>query len=462
MSLISTLFLPQNGSFAAPAAQSAAAAAAGTGAVTGLNLTSQTAQGGAPSFETLLAEAGASEATLALLTSSPDTAQAPLLQTVTAEEAALAAELLPGKATGTALAETLTALTSPTTTSNTQAVSTNAAASALATQTQAAASHAAPQGGAVAVAANTALPLASHGATAAQQTDLTSEQQTLLQTTEKLAGLQQKLTQAPATAENVQQALPPDHILAKIAKASDGSTAVKSGAEAEAALQQKAADVYGNVKASTEGLFASSGENGKPSTAPSTLGFTTSATPTLTADGAETIHTMHLAPVNAAAKQALPTAQAEALPGTYNAQAQQKPAAPSVQISAQFARLTANPTQRIEVQLEPANLGKVHIQLDMPHEGKATVAIVADRAETLELLQRDARALERSLQEAGVKADSSSMQFSLKEHSNQQTGQQFAGGKGNPQVTNDAPAITTNAQATAAYLISDNLLDIHV
>ena len=41
--------------------------------------------------------------------------------------------------------------------------------------------------------------------------------------------------------------------------------------------------------------------------------------------------------------------------------------------------------------------------------------VTADRQETLDLLQRDSRGLERALQEAGLDADSDNLSFSLRQ-----------------------------------------------
>jgi hypothetical protein len=62
----------------------------------------------------------------------------------------------------------------------------------------------------------------------------------------------------------------------------------------------------------------------------------------------------------------------------------------------------------IELLLEPAELGRVEIRLEPgagPGETTA-VRILAERPETLALLRRDARELDRALAQAGLGADS--------------------------------------------------------
>ena len=74
----------------------------------------------------------------------------------------------------------------------------------------------------------------------------------------------------------------------------------------------------------------------------------------------------------------------------------------------------------IDLRLEPSQLGKVQIKLDFT-DGKANVMVTADRPETLNLLQKDTKALEKILTDNGINADSSSLSFDLRgQNQNQQ------------------------------------------
>jgi chemotaxis protein MotD len=57
------------------------------------------------------------------------------------------------------------------------------------------------------------------------------------------------------------------------------------------------------------------------------------------------------------------------------------------------------------------------VQLSVDSSGRATSHVVADRADTLDLLRRDAPALERALQSAGLTTDDGALQFSLRDQS---------------------------------------------
>jgi flagellar hook-length control protein FliK len=68
----------------------------------------------------------------------------------------------------------------------------------------------------------------------------------------------------------------------------------------------------------------------------------------------------------------------------------------------------------IDLRLEPAHLGKVQIRFDFGADGKANIAVLADRPETLEMLQKDTKTIERILADNGIKADSNSLSFNLR------------------------------------------------
>lgn len=82
---------------------------------------------------------------------------------------------------------------------------------------------------------------------------------------------------------------------------------------------------------------------------------------------------------------------------------------------------TGNST--IHIQLDPAELGKLEIKIELLGDGKTGVSVLADNKDTLDTLQRDARGLERALAEAGLKAESGSLSFNLRGGDQQETGQ---------------------------------------
>jgi chemotaxis protein MotD len=88
--------------------------------------------------------------------------------------------------------------------------------------------------------------------------------------------------------------------------------------------------------------------------------------------------------------------------------------------------------QRFDIRLDPPDLGQIHVRLDVDRDGNVVSRLVVDRAETLDLLRREAPQLERALQDAGLKTDGQAMQFLLRD--------QGGGGQGGRDDARPAPA----------------------
>ena len=70
---------------------------------------------------------------------------------------------------------------------------------------------------------------------------------------------------------------------------------------------------------------------------------------------------------------------------------------------------------RFEIRLDPPELGRIEVRLDVDKDGRITSHVIADRKDTLDLLQRDASGLQRALQDAGLKTADNGLQFSLRD-----------------------------------------------
>jgi flagellar hook-length control protein FliK len=101
--------------------------------------------------------------------------------------------------------------------------------------------------------------------------------------------------------------------------------------------------------------------------------------------------------------------------------------------------------RKFEIRLDPPDLGRIEVQLNVDSSGRATSHLVVDRADTLDLLRRDAPALERALQSAGLTTDNGSLQFSLRGHS-------FAGRDQGTPAPLAPPAPATTAESDSAPL----------
>ena len=174
--------------------------------------------------------------------------------------------------------------------------------------------------------------------------------------------------------------------------------------------------------------------NGKPSDAP-TLG--TNAQPQ--ADGsqlpanppAQVKPTDGAAPTTMTSLAATP---APALPTLVDAQqmsvtvsAAPQAAVPLEALAVQIARKFEAGVSQFEISLHPAELGQIDISLSVADDGHIQAVLRAERPETLELLQRDARSLEQQLRQAGLEVGSNALSFSLSGGNGQQRHAPFAG-----------------------------------
>lgn len=100
---------------------------------------------------------------------------------------------------------------------------------------------------------------------------------------------------------------------------------------------------------------------------------------------------------------------------------------------------------RLTLLLEPEELGRIEIALDRDPERRVMIAVVAERAETLHLLQRDASLLDRALAQAGVGAEGRSLAFDLGSPSRNDREKQAGGrrqGSGGDSGPGSAPLAT--------------------
>jgi hypothetical protein len=117
-----------------------------------------------------------------------------------------------------------------------------------------------------------------------------------------------------------------------------------------------------------------------------------------------------LAPLNAGS--GVPDATSVARP----AGAQDPAAIPIAGLAVEIATRAAEGKRRFEVRLDPPELGRIDVRLDIGRDGQVTSRLVVERAETLDLLRRDAQTLQQTLQSAGLRTDGSGLHFSLRDH----------------------------------------------
>lgn len=76
-------------------------------------------------------------------------------------------------------------------------------------------------------------------------------------------------------------------------------------------------------------------------------------------------------------------------------------------------------SKRFDIRLDPAELGRVDVKLEISDKGEVSAKLVVDRVETLHLLQRDARTLERAFEQAGLKPSDAGVDITLRDQSDQ-------------------------------------------
>ncbi len=89
--------------------------------------------------------------------------------------------------------------------------------------------------------------------------------------------------------------------------------------------------------------------------------------------------------------------------------------------------------KEFQIRLDPAELGRVEVKLEIGEDNLVTAKVVVDRVETLHLLQRDARTLERAFEQAGLKSSDGGIDFSLRDQgqgARQERGEQDRGRSG--------------------------------
>lgn len=138
-------------------------------------------------------------------------------------------------------------------------------------------------------------------------------------------------------------------------------------------------------------------------------------------------------PVDAAAASPSANANPAVTFTTALIEAQSAPAnaAPQVPVplnalAVHIARKFESGSSQFEISLHPADLGKLDISLTVGEDGRVQAVLRAERTETLELLQRDARSLEQQLRQAGLEVGSNALSFQLSNGNGQRNGSLLA------------------------------------
>ena len=150
-----------------------------------------------------------------------------------------------------------------------------------------------------------------------------------------------------------------------------------------------------------------------PDTRRTTIGFNlTNAAPDAAQQAAANTAAGTPAVTAAAATQ---PAAATAETAAPNQSANTSAVIPLAGIAVEIATHAKEGKNRFEIRLDPPDLGRIDVRLEIDKAGNVTSRLVVERTDTLDLLRRDQGTLERALNDAGLKMDGSSLQFSLRD-----------------------------------------------
>jgi flagellar hook-length control protein FliK len=107
----------------------------------------------------------------------------------------------------------------------------------------------------------------------------------------------------------------------------------------------------------------------------------------------------------------------------------------------EIARQVQHGTSEFQIQLAPADLGRVNVTLAVDPTGNVSAHLAVERADTLALLRQDAGNLNQALAQAGLTGGKTNLQFSLSQNpfARQDNGGQPSSPSSAP-ASDDAPA----------------------
>jgi flagellar hook-length control protein FliK len=138
-------------------------------------------------------------------------------------------------------------------------------------------------------------------------------------------------------------------------------------------------------------------------------------------------------------------------------------------LALKIAARSADGDNNFSIRLDPPELGRIEVNLNVRSDGHARAELSADKPQTLELLQRDASSLERALKDAGINL-AGGLAFSLKGDGKSQAWRDMQNGaRGRALQIAAVDAANANADAAVAaalvrnpYGLSTARLDIRV
>jgi chemotaxis protein MotD len=92
-------------------------------------------------------------------------------------------------------------------------------------------------------------------------------------------------------------------------------------------------------------------------------------------------------------------------------------AVPMNRLAIEIAATAQSGNSRFEIRLDPAELGRIDVRIEVDRHGNVTSHLTVEKPETLTMLRNDAPQLQRALDDAGLKTGDGGLQFSLRDQS---------------------------------------------
>jgi flagellar hook-length control protein FliK len=118
-------------------------------------------------------------------------------------------------------------------------------------------------------------------------------------------------------------------------------------------------------------------------------------------------------------QQQLPSATAASIgsASSVSVTAATHTAVPLSGLALEIAASAKNGKSSFEIRLDPADLGRIDVRINVDSNGQMTSHLTVEKPETLSMLQQDAPQLQRALNDAGFKTGDGGLQFSLRDQS---------------------------------------------
>ena len=168
-------------------------------------------------------------------------------------------------------------------------------------------------------------------------------------------------------------------------------------------------------------------------------------------------------PAMASFQPLIQTASAQVQPSLTVTAAPPTAAVPLSGVALEIAASVRSGKSRFEIRLDPAELGRIDVRIDVDRSGQVTSHLTVEKPETLSMLRQDASQLQRALNDAGLSTGDGGLQFSLRDQSS--SGQN--GDQPNPNarrliLTEEEPAPATMAGSYGRLLGGSGGVDIRV